>query len=107
MFLRKFFNWLFNNTNVPKNEEAAMPAAWPFPVSDHFEQAVEVTTPKVARKPKANATTSSCNANGLKRVLGFSRGSRSAAIVTTNARPSATNCTAEDVTNHHTCQASQ
>ena len=51
----KFFNWLFNNTNVPKNEEAAMPAAWPFPVSDHFEQAVEVTTPKVARKPKAKA----------------------------------------------------
>ena len=59
MFLRKFFNWLFNNTNVPKNEEAAMPAAWPFPVSDHFEQAVEVTTPKVTRKPKAKkaATT--------------------------------------------------
>ena len=57
MFLRKFFNWLFNNTNVPKNEEAAMPAAWPFPVSDKFEQAVEVTTPKVARKPKAKATT--------------------------------------------------
>ena len=53
----KFFNWLFNNTNVPKNEEAAMPAAWPFPVSDKFEQAVEVTTPKVARKPKAKATT--------------------------------------------------
>ena len=54
----KFFNWLFNN-NVPKNEEAAMPAAWPFPVSDKFEQAVEVTTPKVARKPKpkAKATT--------------------------------------------------
>ena len=51
----KFFNWLFNNTNVPKNEEAAMPAAWPFPVSDKFEQAVEVTTPKVARKPKAKA----------------------------------------------------
>ena len=55
----KFFNWLFNNTNVPKNEEAAMPAAWPFPVSDKFEQAVEVTTPKVTRKPKAKiaATT--------------------------------------------------
>ena len=52
----KFFNWLFNNTNVPKNEEAAMPAAWPFPMSDHFEQAVEVTTPKVARKHKATTT---------------------------------------------------
>jgi hypothetical protein len=36
-----------------------MPAAWPFPVSDKFEQAVEVTTPKVTRKPKAKkaATT--------------------------------------------------
>ena len=61
----KFFNWLFNNTNVPKNEEAAMPAAWPFPVTSDYEKAQEglglepSSAPKVTRKPKAKkaATT--------------------------------------------------